>query len=74
MSSTDTKTAITVGELKEKLKNYDDNLIVMVMRDANCDLYPITAEDWGEYKAGQVYFPNDTVTNENEPGLRISLI
>ena len=74
MSSTDTKTAITVGELKEKLKNYDDNLIVVVMRDSSGDLHPITAKDWKKYKAGQVYFPNDTVTNENEPGLRISFI
>jgi len=35
--------AITVGELKEALKNYDDNLIVFVMRDASGDLHPITA-------------------------------
>jgi len=67
-------TAITVGELKEKLKNYDDNLIVTVMCDANCDLYPITAENWKEYPAEEVYFPNDTVSNEFKPAIRISLI
>jgi len=66
--------AITVGELKEALKNYDDNLIVFVMRDASGDLHPITAEDWRIYEKGEVFFANDTVSNEYEPGLRISKI
>lgn len=70
----DAVTALTVSELIERLKKYDGNKIVVILRDGNSCLYPITAEDWSEYKAGEVYFANTDVVNQNEPGLCISVI
>ena len=66
--------AITVGELKEKLEAYDNNLIVCVMRDADAELYPITVDDWRTYGPGEVFFPNTTVSNEDQPAIRIGMI
>jgi hypothetical protein len=66
--------AMTLGEFREKSKDLPDNLILFVMRGANLDLCPITAEDWKVFGAEEVSFCNYTVSNENEPGLRISII
>lgn len=68
------ETAITLGELKKSLEDYPDNLILFVMRGANLHSYPITKKNWKVYGAGEVFFENVTVANQNEPGLRISII
>ena len=66
--------AITVGEMKEKLKAYDDNLIVCILRDGSGDLYPITPKGWRVYGPGEAYFPNTTVSNENQPAVMLGSI
>jgi hypothetical protein len=66
--------AITLGEFRELSKNLPDNLILFVMRGANLHSYPITKDNWKVYEAGEIFFENATVTNQEEPGLRISII
>jgi len=68
------ETAITLGEFRKALESYPDNLILFVMRGANLHSYPITKENWKVYEAGEVFFENTTVTNQEEPGLRISIV
>lgn len=67
--------AMTIKQLISKLQTFEnDNRIVMVLRYGSGDLYPITSKNWKVYEAGEVFFPNTSVLNENEPALCISVI
>lgn len=63
---------ITVKEMKEKLSQFDDDLIVCILRDGAGDDYPILDEDW--MIISSVYFPNSDIENppdEDTKALRI---
>jgi hypothetical protein len=44
------------------------------MREANLHSYPITKENWKIYEAGEVFYENNTVTNQEELGLRLLVV
>lgn len=67
--------AITVDEMIKELQKYEGNRILCILRDGSGDLYPITKENWCEYKSSEeYYFPNSTVSNDDQPAIRIGTI